>query len=225
MFKDTAILIFANSGSAEKANKSIRKSEILFNELNKYVLKIVKNSNIPYFLITDKEQVGNSFGERFTNAIQTVFNNDYKNVITIGNDSPQLKTKHLLATAKRLERGETVLGPSSDGGFYLMGIQKEHFNKKEFLNISWNSNKVLKEVETLIKKSKESIFKLETLIDIDKELDIKRIHSFHRKISRVLHLIILAILSESTIIFYKSLQFFENRKSQRYFNKGSPLLA
>ncbi|CAN0575163.1 unnamed protein product, partial [Ectocarpus sp. 12 AP-2014] len=68
------------------------KGERVFETLTKETLRKVKRTKQPYFHISEKEQTGNSFGERFTNAIQTVFDKGYEHIITVGNDTPQLKT-------------------------------------------------------------------------------------------------------------------------------------
>ena len=71
-----------------------------------------------------------------------MFNKGFQNIITIGNDTPHLKTKHLLETANQFKEKDLILGPSKDGGFYLMGIKKAHFNKNTFLKLPWQTNRL-----------------------------------------------------------------------------------
>ena len=79
----TAILIFANSAAKEVERKEFLSTEI-FSALNKQTLKKAKKSKLPYFVVSEKEQIGISFGERFTNAIDLIFKKGFDNVIYSG---------------------------------------------------------------------------------------------------------------------------------------------
>jgi len=94
-------LVFANSAKEELVHKSIPNSEQLFDKLTQSTLRKAKDTGLPTFHISDKDQVGSNFGERFTNAIAAVFDRGFNNIITIGNDTPHLKTQHLKNTAKQ----------------------------------------------------------------------------------------------------------------------------
>jgi len=74
---NTAILVFANSAKAEMQIKPIRKGAVLFDKLTQETLQKVKKTGLPYFHISEQEQKGKTFGERFTKAIQTVFENGH----------------------------------------------------------------------------------------------------------------------------------------------------
>tara|TARA_R110000850_G_scaffold254614_1_gene380166 strand:+ start:55927 stop:56592 length:666 start_codon:yes stop_codon:yes gene_type:complete len=146
MNSKTAILLFAQTASEDCKKKYFHNGRELFSALNLQAHKRVKSSQLPYFIFTEKEQTGNTFGERFTNAIEQVFLKGFDNVITIGNDSPQLKTQQLLEAANNCLKEKTTLGPTLDGGFYLLGIQKKHFEKKAFLNLPWQKQSLRKEL-------------------------------------------------------------------------------
>ena len=100
---NTAILIFANTAQEDASRKAIRGSKKLFQKLNEQTLKTVRQSKLPFFHLTEEAQEGTTFGERFTNAIKSVYARGYDNVITIGNDTPHLKSRQLLETAKQLQ--------------------------------------------------------------------------------------------------------------------------
>lgn len=114
MNKSTAILIFAQSAERESKLKLFLKSEVLFSELNKHTLSTVEKSGLPYFHFSEKEQNGPTFAERYVNAIQSVYDQGYDTVITIGNDTPQLTTKHLHHTVEKLQECPIVLGPTDE---------------------------------------------------------------------------------------------------------------
>jgi len=223
MNQKTAILIFANSAEKEVERKSFLSAEI-FSALNKRTLNTVEKSGIDYFLISEKQQVGNTFAERFSNAIETIFNKGFKNVITIGNDTPHLKAHHLLDTYHQLEKKDLVIGPSKDGGFYLMGIKKEHFCKKEFLKLPWQTNRLHSSVSSIANTQNLEIQFLELLNDIDSKDDIQFILDSFKAIP----LSILKLLQK--LFFTIKSTFFEANFSTlqtsftRNFNKGSPII-
>ena len=136
----TAILIFANSSKEEMKYKAIPKGNILFDVLTEHTLNTARKTGLPYFLMSEKEQIGSSFGERFVNAISSIFELDFDMVITIGNDTPQLKSSDIVRASKLLGAKKSVLGPSRDGGFYLMGIHKSQFDAKTFRECTCQKN-------------------------------------------------------------------------------------
>jgi glycosyltransferase A (GT-A) superfamily protein (DUF2064 family) len=69
-----------------------------------------------------------------------------------------------------LDNNEVVIGPSSDGGYYLVGLSK--LNKEIFSGIPWSTNEVLKNTLKKLKEKNISYKLLPELIDIDTEEDI-----------------------------------------------------
>ena len=62
--------------------------------------------------------------------------------MVLNSDSPTLPTAFLVETAEMLARpGErAVLGPSSDGGYYLLGLKTAH--RRLFEDIAWSTERV-----------------------------------------------------------------------------------
>lgn len=220
----TAILIFANSAQQEAVNKPFRKSSAIFDVLNKQTLQKVKRSKLPYFLISEEEQKGETFGERYTNAIQFVYDQGFENVITVGNDTPQLQTSQLIETAKKLEENPIILGPSKDGGYYMMGLNKSQFNLETFLNLPWQTSQLTKRISRLLSARKIKIVFLKMLADIDNISDAKSVLNDFRNISAKLKKILLSLFSSEKIIISYSPFFFQNSSEEINYNKGSPLL-
>jgi 2-phospho-L-lactate guanylyltransferase (CobY/MobA/RfbA family) len=221
LIQQTAILIFANSAQKEAERKSFLSKEA-FSKLNAQTLKIVRKSGISYFHFSENQQVGDSFGERFTNAIESILNKGFQNIITIGNDTPHLKTKHLLETQKQLEQKDLILGPSKDGGFYLMGIKKEHFNKEVFLKLPWNKSNLRKAVAKVSRVKKLKIDFLELLNDIDKKQDIKYIINSFKTIANGLLKLLLYLVFDVKQIAHQSKIIVLEILFSKPFNKGSP---
>jgi len=107
------------------------------------------------------------------------FNNKHKikNVIFIGTDLPDLCHQHLLNTLNDLKQNDLILGPSNDGGYWLIGLSEKLITKHIFLpfiNIEWGTENVL---QNTIKNfaSKELKYKLlDYKIDIDTIIDIEK---------------------------------------------------
>lgn len=221
MKNQTAILIFANTAEKDAERKSFL-SKNVFSELNRQTLIKVEKSGIPYFHISENQQKGNNFGERFTNAIESIFEKGFQQIITIGNDTPHLKTNHLIETTKKLKKNNLVLGPSKDGGFYLMGIKKEHFNKQTFLKLPWQTSRLQRCISSISNTKNLEIKLLEYLNDIDKKEDVITIISSFKSISStILSLLKRCFFNFKT--FLKKINFhIKETFYQPNFNKGSP---
>ncbi|MBT0607432.1 TIGR04282 family arsenosugar biosynthesis glycosyltransferase [Aequorivita echinoideorum] len=221
----TAILIFANSAQAEASYKPFSKNSKLFSELNKDTLEKVKKSGLPYFHFSEKEQIGDTFGERYINAIKAVYNSGFENVITIGNDTPLLQTSHIAEAAENLRKNPLVLGPSRDGGYYLMGLNIAYFEPESFLKLPWQTGNLRSALcQLLLKKNAQIIF-LETLVDIDSIADVELLKNSFRKIrQRIFKILVQLLTFNKRKIYFKNF-LVEKIISKTYFNKGSPSLA
>lgn len=224
MNNKTAILIFANSAEKETVSKPFHFSKDVFEMLNEQTLHVAKKTGLPYFLFSEKQQVGNSFGERFTNAIQSIYSKGFDAVITIGNDTPHLSAKHLTKTITQLQKHDLVLGPSTDGGFYLMGLKKSLFNVEAFLKLPWQTSALNRSISKLSALKKTNIYYLEVLTDIDVASDINTILNSFKSISTYIKQHLLQAVSTKKKIASHIYFFVENLTLKRAYNKGSPLL-
>tara|TARA_R110000868_G_scaffold4402_1_gene27653 strand:- start:4829 stop:5521 length:693 start_codon:yes stop_codon:yes gene_type:complete len=221
----TAILIFANSSKEEVKHKLFAKDYKLFDTLTSLTYKSVKKSKLPYYHYSEKQQEGNTFGERFTNAIQSVFDKGYENVITIGNDTPKLKASHLIEAEHQLKNNKTVIGPSVDGGFYLMGINKLQFNAKQFYNLPWQTSNLRKSLLNFIASNQSKVVSfLPVLRDIDSIQDIKKLVNHAFILPKKLLVVFFLILNNSLNCYKHILLFFLSNFSSIIYNKGSPVL-
>lgn len=220
----TAILVFARSSKEETANKSINNGAQLFDTLTNQVLETASKTQIPCYHYSEEQQKGNTFGERFTNAIQKVFEKGYEQIIAIGNDTPQLTVSHILEAERRLQAKNFILGPSVDGGFYLMGIHKSQFNECVLKQLAWQTSGLSKQLLNLIKQKDIEVFQLQTLYDIDTEEDVKSIISYTYKFAEKLLRALLATLSSKEHKYSNFSQNFGSLIFDIPLNKGSPVL-
>ncbi len=92
-------------------------------------------------------QRGDGFGERLNFATEDLFNCGFESVCLIDSDSPTVPTKVFAEAAELLKESDdcVVLGPSDDGGYYLIGIKKPH--RELFENIDWSTDRVFEQTK------------------------------------------------------------------------------
>ena len=222
---NAAILVFANSGEEESGKKCFVHSEELFSDFNRRTLRTVEKTGLPYFHLDEKEQKGEDFGERFVHAIQFVFNKGFDYVITVGNDTPGLNRKHLLQALAELRNNRAVFGPSTDGGFYLMGISKSAFTPKEFLQLPWQTREILEATQELLSCKGRKSALLERLIDIDDLNDISLFINRNNNIPFSILLYIYTFLQPKEQFFDLERKLQVSEYSTKFYNKGSPGLS
>ena len=115
-------------------------------------------------------QTGNDLGERMRNAFAYAFNKDYQKVVIIGTDCPALTEKIIHDAFKSLEEADVVIGPASDGGYYLLGLKQLH--PYLFENIQWSTANVFPETIKRCKQNNLLLLVLEQLHDVDEEQDL-----------------------------------------------------
>lgn len=88
------------------------------------------------------DQVGNDLGERMSHAVKTLMTDNHQKVVLIGTDSPTLPLFYLESAFESLEHQPVVLGPSQDGGYYLIGLTR--WIPELFEGVSWSTDRVFK---------------------------------------------------------------------------------
>ena len=219
----TAVLIFANSATQELEQKTFVKKPELFEALTQETLLKVKKTGLPYFHFSEKEQSGNSFGERFVNAIKEVYEKGYDNIIAIGNDSPQLKTAHIYKAYRQLQLGKTVLGPSFDGGFYLLGLHRSNFNAPLFERLPWQRFGLLDRISQIFKTSDSPIFRLPVFQDIDAAKDVIVLLNFTKKLTSKIQTVLNNLFFNCSVFVIDKEQLYRYNYSFSFYNKGSPI--
>lgn len=118
-----------------------------------------------------KVQNGAALGERMHNAFKWAFEKKYDAVCVIGSDCYELTEEVLIGAFKKLETKNVVVGPSFDGGYYLLGMTK--LFPSLFKNKHWSTGTVFKETINDIEIHNLSASLLEVLHDVDVESDLK----------------------------------------------------
>lgn len=110
-------------------------------------------------------QIGEDLGRKMFNAFQDGFQKGYKKIVLIGSDLPDLKAELISESFKSLDSNDFVLGPSEDGGYYLVGMNQ--LKEYPFQNKKWSTKGLMEETEKEISDKKNSLHKLKMLNDID----------------------------------------------------------
>jgi rSAM/selenodomain-associated transferase 1 len=66
-------------------------------------------------------------------------------VVLIGTDSPTLPTAYIQQAFEELTRADVVIGPATDGGYYLLGCVRRVLLPPLFKSIPWSTSRVLSE--------------------------------------------------------------------------------
>lgn len=124
-------------------------------------------------------QVGKDLGAKMNHAFETCFEDKYDKVVLIGSDLYDLEVSHIEEAFEKLEKNEVVIGPATDGGYYLIGLKKTY--PEIFQNKNWGTSSVRK--ETLKNLEKVNVHLLPILNDVDVFEDIEHHAAFSKFLS------------------------------------------
>lgn len=116
-------------------------------------------------------QKGDNLGDKMYNAFKLIFEKGFKKVIIIGTDLPDINHEIIEEAFSYLETKDCVLGPSNDGGYYLLGFKKKTIDL--FSDINWSSDSVLEKTEGKLTQIGATYFLLDEQIDIDTKEDLE----------------------------------------------------
>lgn len=122
----------------------------------------------PTTALSAREQVDGDLGQRMSTAIRQE-QNDRSGVVVIGTDCPGLRPEHIEQAMQLLERNAVVLGPTSDGGYYLIGMRS--LQEDLFVEMPWSTDKVFQLTLDACRKRGLSIATLPIMADVDNEED------------------------------------------------------
>ena len=113
-----------------------------------------------------------SLGQRMSLAFEKCFSLGFRNVVIIGTDCVMITEEDLETAFSLLSGGqfEAVLGPATDGGYYLLGLCRK--TDAVFKDMQWSSTRVFKETERRMRENGLRHAVMRELSDIDEEKDI-----------------------------------------------------
>lgn len=110
-------------------------------------------------------------GERIYSALKRAFKKADRRVVLVGTDIPGLTPEHVEKAFDALRESDVVLGPSTDGGYWLIGMKRP---LDLFTHISWSTRRVLEETQSRAKDHGVKVHLLDTLRDIDTFEDLRQ---------------------------------------------------
>ncbi len=114
-------------------------------------------------------QRGRGFGERLKNVFEDARAAGYTEIITVPGDVPGISATHLDTAFRALEARDTVLGPSADGGVWLIGLRAGPTALSNlFQRVRWMTASVF---SSLVRNAPDAAL-LEVLLDVDRPSDL-----------------------------------------------------
>lgn len=117
-------------------------------------------------------QAGENLGERMKEAFIRCFSEGSQSVVVIGSDSPDLPAWIIEEAFFSMDDHDAVIGPSVDGGYYLIGFRRETFNPDVFTGPAWGMENVFRQTMTLLQGTGALVYVLPVWQDIDRPEDI-----------------------------------------------------
>lgn len=127
--------------------------------------------NAPGFSLL--RQKGKGLGMRMHNAFKFTKQKGAQNTVIIGSDSPNLPARVIKRAFFELRRNDLVIGPSDDGGYYLIGLRESCL--EIFSGIKWSSRKVFDHTLKKAKRLKKKVSLLESWYDVDTPESLERL--------------------------------------------------
>ena len=120
-------------------------------------------------------QRGDKFGERLYLAIEDLFKCGFDSLCLIDSDSPTVPAENFEQAVELLSTREdrAVLGPSDDGGYYLIGMNKPH--RHLFEQIDWSTERVFNQTMQRATEIGIEVKLLPTGYDVDDNASLRRL--------------------------------------------------
>jgi len=97
----------------------------------------------PFDTVRFIKQTGEEFGERLGSSIRRVLAMGYDRLVLVGADSPELRLSDMEMAFGLLDSHHVVLGPATDGGYYMIAMCRYH--PELFQGVTWSTSIVLKQ--------------------------------------------------------------------------------
>ncbi len=117
-------------------------------------------------------QRGRGLGARLERAFGELFDAGHRPVVAVGTDTPWMGPKRIRRALDTLDHADVVLGPTMDGGYYLVGTRR--FVPQMFRGIPWSTPGVLEATRRALEKAGVSYRLLPRDFDLDRPADVVR---------------------------------------------------
>ena len=117
-------------------------------------------------------QKGATLGDKMANALADTFTQGFKRAVLIGSDLPDLPPGIIDEAFRGLDQCSGAIGPSQDGGYYLIGFTAGGFTPQIFNGIAWGTSEVFNLTLKVFKEYHVSHYTLPMWHDIDTREDL-----------------------------------------------------
>ncbi len=185
-----ALIIFTRNPELGKVKTRLAKTVgdesalNIYKFLIKHTAEITKDLNVDKYVFYSEEihkddawdsdifrkrlQNGNDLGARMHNAFVEIFGMGYAMAIIIGCDMFEWDKKDLEMAFDSLKNHHFVIGPATDGGYYLLGMKEPR--PELFENKTWGTDTVLKDALASLKDENYILLKERNDIDIYEDI-------------------------------------------------------
>jgi rSAM/selenodomain-associated transferase 1 len=192
--KNQLLIIFAKNTSSGNVKSRLarsigeRKALEIYLELSRRIqqacARLTCDVEIHYFPTVEKNdhwevrnynkfvQTGNDIGQRMHRALTNGFAKGYGKICVIGTDIYDLRKSMIESAFDVLSENDIVIGPSRDGGYYLIGMKKSR--RALFEGIPWSTGQVLEDTIKKVSTLNLSHFLLPPLLDVDTLSDLQQ---------------------------------------------------
>jgi rSAM/selenodomain-associated transferase 1 len=120
-------------------------------------------------------QRGGPLGARMAGVFDRLFARGFGAVVLLGADSPNLPPRFLRGAVRALRGGavDGVIGPSEDGGYYLIGLRASC--PALFTGIAWSTGRVLAQTRQQARRAGRRLRMLPAWYDVDTIEDLRRL--------------------------------------------------
>ncbi len=118
-------------------------------------------------------QRGRDHPDRLKCAFEDMFSKGAGRVVVMASDNPDLPAEFMVLASEALEHSDAILGPTSDGGYYLVGFRKETFVPDAFSGIDWSTERVGSQTAGKIREAGRSLAVLPAWHDVDTVQDLR----------------------------------------------------
>lgn len=128
---------------------------------------------LPEFGVDAVRQEGSDLGERMCHAL-THAARSHAYVVALGSDTPDLPRQRVVDALEKLKTGEAevILGPSRDGGYYLIALPAKAVLQELFEAIDWSTGRVLSQTLSRCRAAGLATEMLEVESDVDRFEDL-----------------------------------------------------
>ena len=177
--KSRALLIFADSAHTDCKRRGWPSAFSILLESQSFSFDPCENFDSHLFTSRESSrrarssvkvhfQEGASFGERLENAIETLAQVGYQQIVIIGQDCPDLELVDIRRAFEFLEKHRLVLGPDHRGGCYLIGFHAS--DAPRLTGVLWQQNTDFRQIRGRF--AGDPVLQLPVKLDLDTWQDV-----------------------------------------------------